>query len=143
MRLWSARYHDMVAGPVEGTAEVVESLREAGVPVYALTNMPVEAWSGLLERFPVMQAFDGAVVSGEEGIAKPDPEIFELLESRFGLTPGETVFVDDREMNVAAARRLGFVGVLFTSAASLREELSAMLPGWPPPPRPPRPTPTP
>lgn len=143
VRLWSARYLDMVAGPVPGTAEVVEDLRAAGVPVYALTNMPVEAWPGLLERFPVLRTFDGVVVSGEEGMAKPDPEIFELMVARFGLDPATTAFVDDRRGNLEAAARLGFVGVRFTTAASLRRDLSAMLPGWPPPRPPRRPTPTP
>jgi 2-haloacid dehalogenase len=126
--LWAERYLDMVAGPIPGTADVVVELKAAGVPVYALTNMPVEAWPGLLERFPVLRAFDGAIVSGEEGMAKPDAEIFELLVTRFGLDPSTTAFVDDRAVNIEAAERLGFVGVLFRSAAQLRQDVYAMLP---------------
>ena len=125
--LWAERYLDMVAGPVPGTAEVLTDLQARGVPVYALSNMPVEAWPGLLERFPVLTGLDGAVVSGEEGMAKPDPEIFELLVSRFGLDPATTAFVDDRPVNVEAAERLGFVGVLFMSAEALRRQLSAIM----------------
>jgi 2-haloacid dehalogenase len=125
--LWSERYLDMVAGPVPGTAEVVRELRARDVPVYALTNMPVEAWPGLLERFAVLRELDGAIVSGEERMAKPDPEIFELLVSRFGLTPATTVFVDDRPVNVEAAARLGFRTLRFTTAAQLRRDQSAIM----------------
>lgn len=124
--LWADRYDDMTAGPIPGTPEVLADLRRAGVPVYALTNMPVEAWPALLERFAFLRELDGAVVSGEERMAKPDREIFDLLVTRFGLDPAETVFVDDRAVNVEAAERLGFVGVRFTSAAELRRELAAL-----------------
>jgi 2-haloacid dehalogenase len=65
------------------------------------------------------------VISGEERIAKPDPEIFRLLLDRFRLDPGATLFVDDVPANVAAAAAAGLDAVLFRDPPRLRRELAA------------------
>jgi 2-haloacid dehalogenase len=70
-----------------------------------------------------MQLFDGFVISGHEGVAKPDPQIFRILLDRFALDPSSTVFIDDAERNTDAARGLGLRTVLFASPAQLRQEL--------------------
>ena len=54
--------------------------------------------------------FDGMVTSFEAHCAKPSPEIFRVLESRYGIVPEETLFFDDSETNVKAAEKLGFKG---------------------------------
>ena len=65
----------------------------------------------------------GCVVSGVEKVVKPDPAIYRVLVDRHGVDPASAAFVDDRPENVEAASALGFDGVLFTDAASLREAL--------------------
>jgi 2-haloacid dehalogenase len=70
--------------------------------------------------------FDGAVVSGFEGVIKPDPEIFRLLLSRFDLRPESTLVIDDSAANVEAARTLGMHALRFRSPAQLRAELERM-----------------
>ena len=55
--------------------------------------------------------------------SKPDPGIYSLLQSRYSLAPGRTVFIDDLKANVDAARALGWKGIHFASAAQLAEEL--------------------
>jgi 2-haloacid dehalogenase len=120
---WTRRSEEMVSGPIAGTVEVLRDLKEAGVPCYALTNMEVWTYPQRLERFPFLQWFDGTVVSGFEGIAKPDVEIFELLLRRFELTPDSTLLIDDSPRNVRAAQRLGMQAVEFQSAAELRRLL--------------------
>jgi 2-haloacid dehalogenase len=121
---WQERYLEMVAGYVEGTVELIESLTRLDVPIYALTNMPADVWPQILREFPALEQFDGFIVSGVETIAKPDPRIFALLETRFGLTPNRTVFVDDSAVNVDAAWTLGFRAIRFESAQQLREVLA-------------------
>lgn len=86
----------------------IRALKEMGKKVYALTNYGEPAFSLARERFDQLQAMDGAVVSAREKVVKPDPEIFERLITRYGLTPGETLFIDDSEKNIAAAEKLGF-----------------------------------
>jgi 2-haloacid dehalogenase len=115
----------MLAGEVPGAVEILADLRAAGVPRYALTNWSAETFAIARERFAFLDWFDGLVVSGEEGMTKPDPAIFRLLLDRFGLDPEATVFVDDSEANVAAARELGIDAVRFTGPGQLRRELRA------------------
>ncbi|HXQ55737.1 MAG TPA: HAD family phosphatase [Actinomycetes bacterium] len=119
------RWPEMVAGDVPGTVEVLADLRAAGVPLYALTNWSAETFAITRGRFEFLEWFDGLLVSGEERVTKPDPAIFQLLLDRFGLDPTATVFVDDSEANVAAARRLGFDAIGFTGHEELRRELVA------------------
>ena len=69
---WSRRSEEMVAGPIDGTVELLAELKEAGVPCYALTNMERETYPLRRERFAFLSWFDGTVVSGFEGVAKPD-----------------------------------------------------------------------
>ena len=74
-------------------------------------------------RFAFMDWFDDHVISGFEGVAKPDPRIFRILLDRHGLRPEATVFIDDQPRNVAAARDLGLIALQFSSPAQLRTDL--------------------
>jgi 2-haloacid dehalogenase len=122
---WSHRSEEMVGGFDAGSVEVLREVRDTGLPCFALTNMEAETYPLRLERFPFLGWFDGTVVSGWEGVAKPDPAIFRRLLARFGLTPGTTLMIDDRQENLDAAGRLGIQTVLFRSAGQLRSELEA------------------
>jgi len=122
---YQERWPEMLGGAVGGTVEVLAELRAAGVPVYALTNWSAETFGIARERFEFLEWFDGVLVSGEERMIKPDPAIFRLLLDRFGLDPGATFYIDDSPANVAAADRLGFDAVRFTSPAQLRRDLEA------------------
>ena len=120
------RQGEMIGGEIPGVGELVRRLREqAGVGLYLLTNVPAEVMAARFDRYDLLGLFDGAVVSGEERLLKPSPEIYQLLVRRYGLAPGESLFVDDVEANVEAARALGFHGHRFvdapTLAAALRE----------------------
>ncbi len=121
--LWQTRYGDMVAGPVPGTAALLADVRAAGLKIYGLTNMPAEVWPGLVEAWPVLSDLDGVVVSGQEQLVKPDPEIFDVLVERFGLDRPATLFVDDVVTNVDGARSCGLQTVHFTGADQLRTDL--------------------
>jgi 2-haloacid dehalogenase len=77
--------------------------------------------------FEFVRYFDGFVISGEEGVVKPEPAIFQVLIDRFDVDPANAVFVDDVQHNIDAANALGFNGILFESAEQLRRELDAML----------------
>jgi 2-haloacid dehalogenase len=119
------RWPEMLGGAVGGTVEVLAELRAAGVPVYAISYWAAETFGIARERFEFLEWFDGVLVSGEERMIKPDPAIFRLLLDRFGLDPGATFYIDDSPANVAAADRLGFDAVRFTSPAQLRRDLEA------------------
>ena len=88
--------------------------------------MPADVFRARVERWEVLRRFDGAVVSGEEGVLKPEPAIFRLLTARFGLDPAETLFIDDVEANVDGARAAGFQAHRFVDAPTLEAELVAL-----------------
>lgn len=98
--------------PVKPTEELIGDLKAAGYRLYVLSNMSRE-FIDFLRRFPVYRHFDGEVVSCEEHVVKPEPRIYEILLERYGLDPAETLFVDDRPCNIAAAEALGIRGQLF------------------------------
>lgn len=114
--------------PVGPTERLVRELKAAGYKLYVLSNMSRE-FIAFLRRFPVYDLFDGEVVSCEVQTVKPEPRIYELLLERYGLEPAETLFIDDRPANIAAAERFGIRGRLFdhrnpaASCDALRQEL--------------------
>ena len=102
--------------PVAPTERLVGDLKAAGYRLYVLSNMSRE-FIDFLRRFPVYGLFDGEVVSCEEGVVKPEPEIYRRLLGRYGLDPAQTLFIDDRPANIAAAAALGIRGQLFDHSA--------------------------
>lgn len=113
-----------LTGLVPGTTGILRTLRDRGVRLVALTNWSAETIHHLREVFPdVWALFDDIVVSGAEGVAKPDPEIFDVLARRLGHPLEGVFYVDDSARNVGAARAAGMDAVHFTDAASLRGEL--------------------
>jgi 2-haloacid dehalogenase len=122
---WSLRSDEMVGGVDAGSVEVLRTVRETAMPCYALTNMEAETYPLRLERFQFLGWFDGTIVSGREGVAKPDPAIFKRLLERFGLTSRTTLLIDDTKENLEAASRLGMQTTLFRSSRQLLVELEA------------------
>ncbi|UVI36046.1 HAD family hydrolase [Brevibacterium spongiae] len=119
-------FEKSLTGPIDGMAEVVNELRDSGVRLLGLSNWSAETIHHAPVVAPAINELEDIVVSGRVGMVKPDPAIFELLLTRFDLDPGRTVFVDDLPTNTEAAERLGILGHVFTDAASLRKDLSAL-----------------
>lgn len=114
--------------PVRATERLVGELKRAGYRLYVLSNMSRE-FIDFLRRADVYALFDGEVVSCEEGTVKPEPRIYRILLDRYGLDPAQTLFIDDRAANIAAAREAGIDGFLFdphdpeASSEALRQRL--------------------
>ncbi|HZT65307.1 MAG TPA: HAD family phosphatase [Acidimicrobiales bacterium] len=123
---WRDRAEEMIGAPIEGTVEVLRKVRARGVPCYALSNWPLETFHLCRRRFGFLSLFDGIVISGEEGVAKPDPEIFRRLIGRYGLRPEATVFVDDHPAHVETAAGLGFRTIRYEGPRGLRRRLAEL-----------------
>ncbi len=121
-----SRFDEMMPGPIAGSVEILAELRDRGTPLYGLTNFSAETYPPAFERFEFLRWFDGILVSGEVGLLKPDPRIFELLIERFAIDPRRAVYIDDVETNVIAARPLGIHAIHFTTPAALRAELAEL-----------------
>lgn len=118
------RFNETIPGPVEGSLEIVSELVERRVPLFAITNFGAEFWEMFRPTEPIFDHFRDVIVSGVEKLVKPDPAIYALALRRFGLRPGEAIFIDDNLDNVVSARANGFVAHHFNDSDSLRNELT-------------------
>jgi FMN phosphatase YigB (HAD superfamily) len=122
--VWRIRWPEMFGGPIHETVETLERLVTGGIPVYGLTNWPAEKFDEALETFPFLRLLQPIVVSGREGVTKPDPALFEILIARTGLDPSSTLYIDDAAANIATAETLGFAVHLFTTPGRLARDLA-------------------
>ena len=123
---YPARFAETLDGPIEGTVEILRELHDRGTRLLALTNWSAETFPHAEETFEFLRWFEGVVVSGVEGVAKPDPVLFRLVLDRYRLDPAATVFVDDSPDNVEAAAGLGLRALLFHDPETLRRDLSRL-----------------
>jgi len=117
------RWQETVGEPITESIDIFRTLRQNGIRTYALTNFSAETYPLAVARFPFLNDFDGTLVSGVEGLIKPDPAIYQLLMQRHAIEPSRAVFIDDRLENVEAAQRVGLHGIHFLEAMALRPEL--------------------
>ncbi|MBQ8945595.1 MAG: HAD family phosphatase [Lachnospiraceae bacterium] len=101
--------------PMEYSREWITDLKNAGLHVYILSNFGEYAWNRAVELGAInfMDLVDGAVRSYEIHHVKPEPEIYQTVLSRYGLSAAECVFIDDVEANVQAARENGMEAIVF------------------------------
>lgn len=112
-----------LTGPVPGTADIVEELAAGGVRLLGLTNWSRETFHHAARAAPAVDRLEDVVVSGREGLVKPDPRIFQLLLDRHQVDPAAAIFVDDAARNVAGAASVGLTALRFTGADGLRAAL--------------------
>ena len=112
--------------PIEGMAQLVRELKEAGYGIYLLSNASYrqhEYWP----RVPGNEYFDGTLISADVKLVKPEAEVYRLLYKTFSLVPEECVFIDDSTQNIEGAERTGMTGTVFHGdAQELRERLAEL-----------------
>jgi 2-haloacid dehalogenase len=123
---YGARFDEMMPGPIAGSVAILEELHARGTPLYGLTNFSAETYPAAFRRFAFLGRLRGILVSGEVGVIKPDPRIYELLLQRFAIDPRRAVYIDDVAANAEAAAAVGIHGIHFTTPAALREELAQL-----------------
>lgn len=129
LQMWRDEWPTMMRSALTETVEIFhEVVREKRAGhlkgVLALSNWEANTFKIAKARFPFLQDFDGRLISGEEGLIKPDPGFFKLLESRFAVVPERAVFIDDLVKNTSVAAQLGYQTHVFKDAASLRADLT-------------------
>lgn len=123
IQAYDARWEESIAGPLQGTVDLLAPLKAAGFELHGLSNWSSEKFAAVRTKYPFFQLFETILLSGEVKLVKPDPRIFQALLERIGRPPGECLFIDDSAENVAAARALGFETILFESPEQLSGEL--------------------
>jgi putative hydrolase of the HAD superfamily len=119
--------HASWVGMFELQPQMVELARRLSerYRVYLLSNIGDLHWTHLSREYELHRIGHGALPSFVAGVMKPDEGIYAEAERRFSLSPAETVFIDDRRENIAAARSRGWHGIVHggydTTVGSLRE----------------------
>lgn len=115
--------------PITETVAVLQSLqlrRQAGEGVaglYFLSNMPRPYARELEQKHAFLQHFDGGIFSGDVLLSKPNPAIYQMLQTRYQLAPQSIVFIDDMHANVQAAHDQGWQGIHLTEPQTLAHTL--------------------
>jgi HAD superfamily hydrolase (TIGR01509 family) len=122
IRAYDERWLETTQGLMTDSVEILKALRRNGTRNYAITNFSAEKFSVVRAIYPILAAFDGIVVSGEDYVVKPDPAIYRLLLDRYDLAAADCLFIDDSAKNVTSARAVGMHAHLFESASGLRAE---------------------
>ncbi|MBT8263300.1 MAG: HAD family phosphatase [Bacteroidia bacterium] len=120
IRMYYGRWDEMLGFAHDDTLEILESVvNNPDYRVLALTNWSGETFPNAIAKFDWLQWFEGILVSGNEGMRKPFPEIYELMLSRYQINPAEAVFIDDSIKNVEGSKLVGIRGIHFTGASNL------------------------
>lgn len=109
-----------------GSVELIQRLKSAGYSVFALTDNVHEIVSHLKTMYSFWPLFEGAIVSAEVGLLKPQAEIYQTLLSQFDLKASDTVFIDDMPHNVQGAKSVGMAGIQFSNAVQCENALKAL-----------------
>lgn len=117
--------------PLPDSVALLARLRQAGPPLYFLSNMPALYADHLERHQAVLRWFTDGIFSSRVRLSKPAPALFALAAQRFGQPPGQLLLLDDHPVNVAAAREAGWRALLFSTAAQAEADLRAA--GWWPP----------
>ena len=126
IRMFYGKWKTMLKGDIPENSRLVKVLKDAGYPIYGLTNWSGETWPYAYNRFKFFHEFDGIVVSGDEKMAKPERPIYDLILSRYRLKAEESLFMDDNANNIRTAKELGFQTIHITPDLNLEQELIKM-----------------
>lgn len=114
--------HDML-GRYDYAIPWLQELKSKGYHVYYLSNFSRKAHLECPHVLDFLPLMEGGILSYQEKMTKPDPAIYQLLLSRYGLNAQECVFLDDTPRNVEAAIQQGIAGIVFHDQAQAIEEL--------------------
>lgn len=116
-RMWTTQNPAMLAWQ--------QQLKRRGIRTAILSNMGDSVLANMERELDWLHTFDVLVWSFQHRMAKPDPAIYRLTLERLGTLPEETLFIDDKAVNVEAARALNLVAIQFATIEKLRDDLIA------------------
>lgn len=122
LNLWDAR---MWTTKNDAMLHWQRQLKARGMKTAILSNMGDSVLANIEREFKWISEFDVLVWSYQLRIAKPDPAIYRHVLKELGTSPGETLFIDDKQVNIDAARAMGMMGIVFSNVNQLRADLIA------------------
>lgn len=121
--MWRDNWIKLASPEIPHSVRLMRALREADVAVFALSNFGIETFEVAKTYYDFLTEFDQAYISGYLKMIKPDPDIYQVLETVSGLAPSCLLFADDRVDNIAAAQARGWHTHLFTEPQAWADTL--------------------
>lgn len=119
-------WKDSIGNQFQGTVEILKRLKEAGYPLFGLSNWSAETFPYARQKHNFFDLLDDIIISGEVGSIKPEPEFFEIALKRIGQPANKCLFIDDSLANIEQAHKMGFATVHFESSEQLEKELQRL-----------------
>ncbi|WP_370399992.1 HAD family hydrolase [Sulfitobacter sp. JB4-11] len=113
INIWQDRWLDLASPAIDHSVRLMAALQGRGIPVFSLTNFGIQTYDIAAAKYPFLRQFDHDFISGHMGVIKPEPAIYEMLESQSGVAPEALLFTDDRTDNIFAATARGWQTHLF------------------------------
>jgi glucose-1-phosphatase len=113
--------------PLDCNVRLLPELKKQGFKLYYLSNFPIDIFEEIRNGYFFFKHFDGGVISSEVKFSKPERRIYEILLENYSLIPGESLFIDDIEINVRAAENLGMKGLVTFGSEEISKVLGSTL----------------
>lgn len=124
IRAYYDNWTTMLKSDIPQNVEVLRKLENSEYELFGLTNWSAETFPYALENYDFFNIFEGKiVVSGDEKLIKPNPEIWHVLLERYQLKAEESVFIDDNINNIEVAKNIGFITVHIADETNLEKAL--------------------
>lgn len=109
----------------EPNKDILDLLNELkpGIKKAVINNGLRTLFRGYLAKYELSIEFDVMVNSAEEGVKKPDPEIYLRTCERLGVEPKDCLFVDDDEKNIKGAKKVGMKTLFYTSFDDFKNQM--------------------
>jgi len=127
IKMYYKNHRKMIRGVFEESVDILKKLKDKNYECYVLSNWSAETFDGMTDDYLFLKLFDGLLISGEDKLMKPDSAIYELAKNRFNLNPKETVFIDDKQENIKAAKGLDFKTIHLTDPKNIEIEINQFL----------------
>lgn len=126
IRAYHENWSDSIGEIYTGTVEILKQLKQAGYSLYGFSNWSAETFPLVRAKHDFFDVFDDMVISGEVGVVKPEPEIYQILLNKIGRPAPECLFIDDSLPNINQANKIGFATIHFKSPEQLEKELKQL-----------------
>jgi HAD superfamily hydrolase (TIGR01509 family) len=97
--------------PLKNNIRLLPLLKKRGISLYYLSNFPKDLFEEVIRIHDFFKYFDGGIISSHARLSKPDIDIYKILLDKYQLTPDETLFFDDLNINVLGAKKTGIIAI--------------------------------
>lgn len=113
--------------PIDQNIRMLPDLKKRGLKLYYLSNFPIDIFDEVKNGYYFFRHFDGGLISAEAKVSKPDNRIYKLLLEKYSLVPEESLFIDDIEVNVKAAKVNGLHGIITYGSFEIANKIEEAL----------------